>query len=51
MTFPFSDTEESTYRILDPITTDVVDRGLTYQQALLWVDNSVGKYYVIEKED
>lgn len=32
---------------------NVVDKNLSYEEALLWIDNSVGKYYVMKpmKED
>lgn len=32
---------------------NVVERGITYQEALMYIDSNVGKYYVMEpvKED
>lgn len=32
---------------------NIIDRNLSYEQALMWIDNTVGKYYVMEpmKED
>lgn len=26
----------------------IVDRNLTYEEALMWIDCSIGKYYIIE---
>lgn len=41
------------YQIRDGNSGDVVDRNLSYQAALMYIDSSVGKYYIMEpmKED
>lgn len=28
---------------------NIVDENLSYEQALMYIDNSVGKYYIMEK--
>lgn len=27
---------------------NIVDQDLTYEEGLMWIDSSVGKYYVME---
>lgn len=41
------------YQIRDGINENIVDKNLSYQQALMYIDSSVGKYYIMEpmKED
>lgn len=41
------------YQIIDRTTNNVVDQDLSHDEALLWVDSSIGSRYIMEpmKED
>lgn len=39
---------EDKYQIIDINTKDIVDSNLSYEQALMYIDNCVGKAYKIE---
>lgn len=36
------------FQIRDGNTRDIVDQNLSYGEALMYVDTSVGKYYIME---
>lgn len=47
----FGNSDEKTYRIIDQKGNEV-DRGLTYECAMLWIDSADGeKKYRMEEED
>lgn len=41
------------YQIREGASGDIVDKDLSYQAALMYIDSAVGKYYIMEpmKED
>ena len=41
------------YQIREGNSGDIVDKNLSYQAALMYINSSVGKYYIMEpmKED
>lgn len=36
------------FQIRDVNSGDIIDKDLSYQAALMYTDNAVGKYYVME---
>ena len=36
------------YQIREGNSGNIVDKNLSYQEALMYIDNSIGKYYIME---
>ena len=36
------------FQIRDQNSGNIVDKDLSYQEALMYIDNAVGKYYIME---
>lgn len=36
------------YQIRDGTTNNIVDQNLSHDEALLWIDNSIGSRYIME---
>lgn len=36
------------FQIIDGTSGDVIDQNLSYEEAMLYIDSSVGKYYIMK---